>query len=102
MGSTAQDLTKKGKGSHRKSNGSGKPHRWLNVDSNLIRLAIQSSTDDGGALLFGITSDKGALVIRVYGETEQPYSEYFGPHEDLEGWLDDFCKSHGYIPGEEV
>lgn len=89
---------KQGKGSHRGSNGSGGLSDWNSVNPNLIRTAIEAATDDGGALLFGITSDKGARVIRVYGEGE-PYSEYFGPHDDIEGWLGHYIADHGYSLG---
>lgn len=99
MGSTNFDLSKKGKGSHRKRSGSGRVADWNKINPQLIRSAISCATDSGGALLFGKTSDGGALVVRVYGEGD-PYSEYFGPDEDIESWFGAYMADHGYSLGK--
>lgn len=99
MGSTAFDLSKQGKGSHRKNHGHGRAADWGKVTAELIRSAISCATDSGGALLFGKTSDGGALVVRVYGEGD-PYSEYFGPDEDIESWFASYMADHGFSLGK--
>lgn len=53
------------------------PRRWSNVDGTTIRLCIDAVTANGGAIMFGVTSDGGAYSLCILHGNEK-LKEY--PH----------------------
>lgn len=65
---------------------------WIAVDPVLLQQAIAAWASQDGALRFGYTRDGGAFSIGVYGDGE-PHTEYFGPNDDVEGFLRDIIEA---------
>jgi len=64
---------------------------YAGCDNQLLRDALVAITDSGAAVLFGRTSDGGALTIQVYDGQER-IREYPHTAEEAEGvlsWLRD-------------
>lgn len=65
---------------------------WISVDPVLLQQAIAAWAAQDGALRFGYSRDGGAFSIGVYGDGD-PHTEYFGPNDDIEGYLRDIIES---------
>lgn len=61
--SRTKDVASKYAGVHSAVNGG--PVSYSGIDGDLLRDTIQAVTNDGDALLFGRTSDGGALSVQV-------------------------------------
>lgn len=59
---------------------------WEEVDGRLIKAAIQAATADGCALIFGKTSDGGALSFTLLGPGA-PVKRWFKSFELAESFL---------------
>ena len=56
---------------------------WGKVDQAVVHRAIVAAARAGGALRFGYTADGGAFALGIYGDGDEPYTEYFRPNEDV-------------------
>lgn len=55
-------------------------------DVRVLGGAVQAVVGDGGAIMFGMTSDGGALVVTLY-EGDDRKKEYLHGHEEIEQFL---------------
>jgi hypothetical protein len=55
---------------------------WAEVHVDIIALLIAKITEKGGAVMLGLTRDKGAYYIRIY-LNDDPYSVYVSPNDNL-------------------
>lgn len=67
---------------------------FSSVDPQLLAGAVVAVSRDGCAIQLGLTRDGGAMVIRIVGDGDEPYSEYVRPSEDanlyFQGLIEDF------------
>lgn len=57
-------------------------------NADLLKRAVVTAANAGGALRFGYTSDSGAYAIGIYGDGDY-YCHYVGPQEELDITLQD-------------
>jgi len=58
------------------------------ANGELLKKAIASASNVGGALRFGYSRDGGAYAIGIYGDGE-PYTVFVRPDEDIDITLQD-------------
>lgn len=59
------------------------------IEIEALRYCIHHMIQAGGAIRLGVTRDKGAWAIGVYGDGPTPYTEYVKPTESLTEYLTD-------------
>jgi len=60
---------------------------WSSADPQRIAAAIIAVSSQQCGIQFGLTSDGGALVVRIVGDGDTPYNEYIRPSEDVDLYL---------------
>lgn len=86
-GNRLEELNRGGRKVHIRGNGVGSAD-WTRVDAGNLMDTIGTVAACGGALRLGYTRDGGAYAVGVYGDGE-PYTLYFGPHDDIDAALRD-------------
>ena len=67
------------------------PTTYQTDDAFEVLRAIERLTAAGWAIRLGKSRDGGALAIGVYGDSQGPYTDYFGPSEDWVKYLIDLA-----------
>jgi len=76
--------------------GKGRQHRYYkngggasyeDLDSAKLVSYIETIAAGGGAVRLGKTRDGGAYAIGVYGDGDQPYTDYIRESEEVERYL---------------
>lgn len=94
MGSSAQDLSARNKGSRRGKHRTASIVDYNAIQSQLLLEAIRVIARSGGALRFGLTRDQGAYALGIYGEGD-PYTEYMHSPEDFSELLRELIRDYG-------
>lgn len=68
---------------------------WGEADPAILAYCIGVVAKQGGALRFGYSRDGGAFSIGIYGDGEQPYTEYVRPSESIDGFLRELAAQWG-------
>ena len=58
------------------------------IDGARLLRAIEVITANGGAIRLGKTRDGGAFAIGVYGDGNEPYTDYLRPTDDIIEYLE--------------
>jgi len=62
------------------------------LDTEVLVYALLWAIQAGGAIRIGATRDGGAWAFGIYGDGEQPYTEYIRGDEDVNEYLSDLGK----------
>lgn len=71
---------------------------YTNIDGGRVMRAIEIITANGGAIRLGKTRDGGAFAIGVYGDGDEPYTDYLRPTDDVLGYLEELAESFHQLP----
>jgi len=64
------------------------PANYGGIDGARLLRAIEVITANGGAIRLGKTRDGGAFAIGVYGDGNEPYTDYLRPTDDIVEYLE--------------
>ena len=65
---------------------------WGDANPTLLADCVARVARQGGALRFGYTRDGGAFSVGVYGDGDEPYTQYIRPSEDIDAYLHELVK----------
>lgn len=69
---------------------------WSAADAGRLKSAIVAITREGCAVQFSLTKDGSTLVVRIIGDTDEPYNEYVRPSEDVDLYLQGLCEDFSH------
>ena len=70
---------------------------WQSADPETVLRAIAAVGFKGGAIRFGYSRDGGAYAIGIYLSNDK-YTEYIRPHEDIDQYLRDLIEDMASLP----
>lgn len=70
---------------------------YTDIDAGRVMRAVEIITRNGGAIRLGKTRDGGAFAIGVYGDADEPYTDYLRPTDNILQYLEDLAESMSQI-----
>lgn len=77
------DEQKERRDARNKLRGNQAPATWSSVTPAVVSALVGAVTKKGGAVMFGQTRDKGAMILTIY-LNEEMTKEYFRPSDDVD------------------
>lgn len=87
MARNRQEQLNENGGRKHKYYSSGHAANYAELDGQRVIELIEAIANAGGAVRLGKTRDGGAYAIGIYGDGDQPYTDYLKPSESVVDYL---------------